>query len=506
MKKRSSGILLHITSLPSEFGIGDFGPEAYCFVEFLNQAGQRLWQILPLNPTSAGSGNSPYNSYSAFAINPLFLSPELLVKEGVLEGTDIEEHPVFPERYIDYPAVYRFKEKMLTTVFQRCESWIEGDHEFQRFQADNSYWLEDYALFMALKEHFRGKTWNRWPEDIRYREPDSMERWKERLRERVLKEKVSQFLTFRQWTKLKEYCNERGVKVFGDMPVYVSYDSADVWAHHEIFKLNEEREMTHVAGVPPDYFSANGQLWGNPLYNWEVLMESDYHWWIKRLEHNLKLFDMIRIDHFRGFVAYWEVEASEESALSGRWVEAPARDFFSKILQIFGELPIIAEDLGFITPDVREVMDYFGFPGMKVLLFAFNKDNPQHPYLPHNYRENFVVYTGTHDTNTVVGWFRREATRDVKRRLSEYVGRRVSERNVHWEMIRLAMSSVARIAIIPMQDLLGLPEEARMNLPSTKEGNWRWRLLKRELTSALAKRLRKMTVIYGRLSGDHERT
>ncbi len=496
---RSSGILLHITSLPSRFGIGDFGPEAYRFVDFLTQAGQRLWQILPLNPTTADSGNSPYNSYSAFAMNPLFLSPELLVKEGFLKDVDIEKQAFSSKRYIDYPEVYKFKERLLTIVFQRCRSWIEKDDEFRRFQADNSYWLEDYALFKALKERFKGEVWSRWPEDIRYRESESINRWKERLREKVLKEKVSQFLTFRQWTLLKKYCNERGVEVFGDMPVYVSYDSADVWAHHEIFKLNEKREMTHVAGVPPDYFSANGQLWGSPLYKWEVLKERDYDWWVKRLEHNLRLFDVIRIDHFRGFVAYWEVEATADSALSGRWVEAPAKDFFSRLLQIFGRLPIIAEDLGFITPDVREIMDYFGFPGMKVLLFAFNEENPQHPYLPHNYKENFVVYTGTHDTNTVVGWFRREATRDMKRRLSEYVGRRVSERNVHWEMIRLAMASVARIAVIPMQDLLGLPEEARMNLPSSRDGNWRWRVLKKELTSVLAKRLRRMTLIYGRL-------
>jgi 4-alpha-glucanotransferase len=496
---RSSGILLHVTSLPSRFGIGDFGPEAYRFVDFLNQAGQRLWQILPLNPATADSGNSPYNSYSAFAMNPLFLSPEFLVKEGFLKDADIEKHVFSPKRYIDYSEVYKFKERLLTIVFQRCGPWIEKDDEFKRFQADNSYWLEDYALFKALKERFMGKVWSRWPEDIRYREPEAINRWKERLREKVLKEKVSQFLTFRQWILLKKFCNERGVKVFGDMPVYVSYDSADVWAHHEIFKLNEKREMTHMAGVPPDYFSANGQLWGNPLYKWEVLKERNYDWWIKRLEHNLRLFDVLRIDHFRGFVAYWEVEATAESALSGRWVEAPAKDFFSRLLQIFGRLPIIAEDLGFITPDVREIMDYFGFPGMKVLLFAFNEDNPQHPYLPHNYKENFVVYTGTHDTNTVVGWFRREATRDMKRRLSEYIGRRVSERNVHWEMIRLAMASVARIAIIPMQDLLGLPEEARMNLPSSRDGNWRWRVLKKELTSVLAKRLRRMTLIYGRL-------
>jgi 4-alpha-glucanotransferase len=311
-------------------------------------------------------------------------------------------------------------------------------------------------------------------------------------------EKFFQYIFFKQWLALKSYCNSKNIQIIGDMPIYMNYDSCDVWANPEIFKLNEEKQPASVSGVPPDYFSATGQLWGNPVYNWEVLKQTQYSWWIKRVEHNLKFFDILRLDHFRGFVGYWEIPSGEETAINGKWVAAPAEEFFGTLLKHFPGLPIIAEDLGEITPDVREVMSRFGFPGMKILIFAFGDDLPVHPYAPHNYTENCLVYTGTHDNNTVKGWFRKEASLQLRNRLSAYLGHEASEDRIHWELIRLAMMSIARIAIIPMQDLLGLGEEARMNQPATIEGNWSWRLLPEQLTPTVTNKLTEMTEIYGR--------
>lgn len=497
MKRRGSGILLHITSLPSPYGIGDLGSWAYKFVDFLSETKQNFWQILPLNPTSGAFGDSPYSSPSAFAGDPLLISPDLLVEDDFLSKSDIEGDSSFPDERVDYTAVTEYKYKLLTMAY---ENYRKGrkDYEFKRFSDENSYWLDDYALFISLKEHFNGMVWSDWPEEIRNRNEGAIKECKEKLKDEILIRKFFQYMFFKQWSSLKAYCKGKNIRVIGDVPIYVSYDSSDVWTNPQIFKLDDNKRPRSVAGVPPDYFSKTGQRWGNPIYRWDVLRESRYSWWIKRVEHNLKLFDIIRLDHFRGFVAYWEVPAGEETALNGRWIEVPVEDFFRTLFKRFSFLPIIAEDLGLITPDVREIMNRFEFPGMKILIFAFGDDFPNGAYLPHNYTKNCVVYTGTHDNNTVKGWFAGEARPEDRKRLFKYIGREVGEKDVHREFIRLAMMSVSNMAIIPMQDILGLGEEARMNLPATSHGNWRWRLLPDQITPSLVKELREMTETYGR--------
>ncbi len=498
MERRGSGILLHISSLPSPYGIGDMGPTAYRFVDFLAKAKQNFWQILPLNPTCTVYGSSPYSSFSAFAGNPYLISPELMVEEGILDRADTEVLPAFPGEKVDYGSVTEYKDMILSAAFRKMRRQMNFDSEFERFCSENSYWLDDYSLFISIKQHHNGDEWSRWPEELRDRVQSSLDEWAVKLREQVLKEKFLQYIFFRQWHALKLYCESRNIQIIGDIPIYVNYDSSDVWANPRIFRLDNDKRPLAVAGVPPDYFSATGQLWGHPVYNWDVLKDTGYSWWIKRIEHNLNLFHMFRLDHFRGFVAYWQVSAGEKTATKGRWVEAPAMDFFNTLFRHFTHLPLIAEDLGVITPDVKEVTNLFGFPGMRVLLFAFGEDLPDHPYAPHNYIKNCVVYTGTHDNNTIRGWFKRETTPEVRKRLFTYIGREVSERDIHWEMIRLAMGSVADMVIIPMQDILGLGENKRMNLPSTKSGNWQWRLMPEQVTPLLTTRLSEMTSIYGR--------
>lgn len=495
---RRSGILLPIASLPSPYGIGDLGPWAYRFTDFLAETGQGLWQILPLNPTCTAFGNSPYSSYSAFAGNPLLISPDLLVRDGLLAQDDLDGLSPFPQERVDYKAVTEYKARLLQRAHQRYQNQLSTDSGFERFCRENSEWLEDYALFLAFKDHFNGAIWSNWPREVRDRREGAIRAWKVKLREPMVREQFIQYLFFKQWTELERYCHRKNILIIGDIPFYVSYESVDVWTNPEIFKLDPEKRPTVVAGVPPDYFSATGQLWGNPVYRWDVLKATQYAWWVRRIKHNLKRFDWVRLDHFRGFVSYWEVPAGEATAMRGRWVKAPAEDFFRTLLEQFPDLPILAEDLGMITPDVREVMDRFGFPGMKLLLFAFGTDLATHPYAPHNYTRNCVVYTGTHDNNTVVGWFRGEASPEDKQRLFANMGREVTEEQIHWELIRLALMSVADTVIIPLQDILGLGEEARINRPATGEGNWQWRLLPEQITSSLIARLEEMTEIYGR--------
>ena len=494
--KRGSGILLHITSLPSAHGIGDLGPWSYEFADFLSEAKQSFWQILPLNPTVAACGSSPYHSSSAFAGNTLLISPDSMVEEGLLTEGDIKPAPYFEKKEVDYPKVISYKEKIFNKAHERFKRSRED--EFEKFCSENSSWLEDFALFAALRVHF-GRVWNEWPSKIRDRQLKALQKLKNQLHDRIEREKFLQYVFFKQWFSLKSYCNDKGIQIIGDIPIYVDFDSADVWVNSGIFKLNGEKRPSFVAGVPPDYFSSTGQLWGHPVYRWDVLKELGYAWWIRRIEHNLKFFDLVRIDHFRGFVAYWEVQAGEKTAVKGRWVEAPAEDFFAALRERFSSPPIIAEDLGIITPDVREMINRLGFPSMRVLLFAFGEDLPTNPYAPHNHVKNSVVYTGTHDNNTVRGWFEREATPEDKKRLFRYLGREVSAQDVHWEFIRLAMMSVANMVIFPIQDILGLDEKARMNQPAIVEGNWRWRLLPEQLTPALARKLSEMTEIYGRV-------
>lgn len=489
---------MHISSLPSPYGIGDLGPGAYRFADFLLETRQSLWQILPLNPTSTAHGNSPYSSFSAFAGNPLFISPDLLLADGFITSSEIEEFPLLPDNNVNYEAVTEHKGRLLHKAFERYRANIGMDYEFESFCADNKDWLDDYALFMTLKDQFNGAVWCDWPWEIRDRHENVLRDWNERLKARVLYEMFLQYLFFKEWNALKSYCNDRNIKIIGDLPIYVCYDSCDVWTNPGVFKLNNEKRPEGVSGVPPDYFSATGQLWGTPVFAWEALKQNGYRWWIRRIGHNIKQFDTMRLDHFRGFVAYWEVPAYEKTAINGRWVEAPVYDFFNTLLRHFPSLPFIAEDLGIITPDVSKVMSFYEFPGMKLLIFAFGEDMPTNPYIPHNISKNSVVYTGTHDNNTIRGWFNREAGQEDKQRLFKYLGRETTETAVHWEFIRSAMMSVADTSILPMQDVLGLGEEGRMNTPSTCSGNWGWRLIPDQITPSTKELLKEMTEIYGR--------
>jgi len=499
MKNRGSGLLLHITSLPSAYGIGDLGPAAYQFADFLTAAQQCFWQILPLNPTYAAMGHSPYSSHSAFAGNPLLISPDLLRREGYLKSADLSQPSTLPADDVDFDAVLPYKKKLLQTAYQRSKKRLPQDPEFAHFCHENASWLDDFALFMAVKENFSEIAWGNWPRDLRDRRPPALAAAQKKFHDKILQEKFIQYLFYQQWFSLKQYCKSRHLQFIGDVPIYVSYDSADVWANPALFKLDAEKKPLGVAGVPPDYFSATGQLWGNPVYRWEALRETRYAWWAQRLEHNLKLFDAIRLDHFRGFVAFWEVPAGETTAVNGQWMQAPVEDFFKTMFRHFPSLNIIAEDLGEITPDVRETIHRFGLPGMRIAMFAFGEELATSIHAPHNYLEHCVVYTGTHDNNTTRGWFKTEAGAEGRRKLSAYLGREVTEKTVHLDMIRLAISSVAKMVIIPMQDILGLGEKARMNFPGTLGGNWGWRFRAEQVTPALTKKLAAMTQIYGRV-------
>ncbi len=497
MKRRVSGILLPITSLPSRYGIGDFGAEAYRWADFVAATKQSIWQILPLNPTDTAFGNSPYQSMSAFAGNPLLISPDLLVKDGWLKKADLETVPPFSDERVDYGAVAAFKNGLFELAFSRFQQ-RGPDGNYEKFCSENSNWLDDYALFRTLHGYFRGKVWTDWPGDFRDRNPRTLGAWKDEFADRIQFEKFLQYLFFKQWTSLKCYCNELGIQIFGDVPIYVIHNSADVWGNPDLFKLDEQKRPYAVAGVPPDYFSETGQLWGNPLYRWEILEKNRYDWWIRRMKHNSRLFDILRIDHFRGLIAYWEVPAAERNAVHGHWVKAPAEDFFHELSRRLPSLLLVAEDLGLITPDVREIMRRFDFPGMKILLFAFDGNLAENPYIPYNLARNCIVYTGTHDNNTARGWFENEASQETKEKLRRYLGREVSPDDFSWELIRLALLSVADTAILPLQDILGLGAGGRMNRPSTTEGNWQWRLLPGQLTPAIAEELRDMTELSGR--------
>lgn len=500
MQRRGSGILLHITSLPSPYGIGDLGPEAYRFVDFLVETKQSFWQVLPLNPTGTTYGNSPYSSPSTFAGNTLFISPDLLLKDGFISEDEIRTNYEFSDDVVDYAGATEYKNSLISTAYKKFRKSPENliGYEFNIFCEKNSRWLDDYALFVVLKERFKGRVWSDWPREYRDRNKQVLEKVKSEMNYEVGLVKFSQFLFYRQWYSIKDYCRDNHILVIGDLPIYPNYDSADVWTNPHLFKLGDNKKPLFVAGVPPDYFSSTGQLWGNPVYDWETLMDKGYKWWIDRIEHNLAISDILRIDHFRGLVSYWEVPSGEKTAIGGNWVDVPVDDFFKTLNRHFTNLPVIAEDLGIITPDVREVMERFNFPGMKVLIFAFGDDFPTGDYLPHNYTGNCVVYTGTHDNNTVRGWYRQEADKLQKERLSKYSGIDIHEENVSLELIRLAMRSVSNTAIIPMQDILSLDENAKMNQPSTSKGNWLWRIGVEHIDMDLKEKLREITEIYDR--------
>ena len=493
---RSSGILLHPTSLPGRYGIGDLGLEAYKFVDFLAQSDQQLWQILPLGPT--GFGNSPYMSFSTMAGNPLLISLDLLKENGLLSEEDLGEIPDFPSDQVDYEQVIAWKMPVLRKAsenFQKNASSIQ-QKEFEGFCLGKAAWLDDYVLFMALLDAQSGSTWTTWDEELRQRKPDALEQWRSRSSEEIFFHKFLQFEFFRQWSELKVYANAQKIEIIGDIPIYVAHNSADVWAHPQIFQLDPETgEPIEVAGVPPDYFSETGQLWGNPLYNWEQMESNNFAWWVGRIREMLDYVDLIRIDHFRGFESFWSVPAGEETAINGHWVKAPGYKLFETIRAELGSLPILAEDLGDIDQAVLDLRDHFEFPGMKVLQFAFGGDATNF-HLPFNYNTNCLVYTGTHDNNTSLGWYN-QASEEEGDRLHQYLGC-IGEQGIAWDMIRLALSSVANQAIIPVQDLLSLDADARMNTPSKAEGNWSWRYQTGDLGEEESDRLKEMVHIYGR--------
>ncbi|MFH1144652.1 MAG: 4-alpha-glucanotransferase [Candidatus Eisenbacteria bacterium] len=497
MHRRSSGILMHVSALPSDHGIGDLGPEALRFVDFLAAARQSLWQVLPLYPTEPAHGNSPYSSVSSFAGSPILISPDTLVQQGLLAPEEVSVLPPLPAARVDYPAAEARKRGLLEAAFRRFQT-LPRDPGFDRFCETHAAWLEPFVIFMALKRRFAGRVWSEWPIELRDRHPGALARARAELQEDLSRGRFVQYLFSQQWEALRAHCRRHGIQVIGDLPIYVNYDSAEVWSQPEIFQLGEDRRPRVVSGVPPDYFSATGQRWGNPLYDWQVLQRRGFDWWIQRMQRAFELYDWIRIDHFRGLVAYWEVPAHESTAVNGRWVDVPVEAFFDTLLKHFVTLPIVAEDLGLITPDVREVVQRYDVPGMKVLLFGFNEDQPAHPYLPHMYPRRCVVYTGTHDNNTARGWYEREARPEDRRRLASYLGREVSSESVPWELIRMAMASVADTSIAPLQDVLGLGDEARMNRPAQGEGNWEWRLQPGALAPGVTERLAQMTLTYGR--------
>ncbi len=493
---RSTGILLHPTSFPSRFGIGDLGLEAYRFVDFLAQSAQQLWQVLPVGPT--GYGNSPYMSYSAMAGNPLIISPDKLREQGLLAEEDNAELPTFPVEKVDFEQVVQTKIPLLKKAYEnfKAKAAPVEQKEFAGFCETKAYWLDDYALFMALKDALEGASWHTWEPEIARRQPEALNHWRQRLAAEISYHKYVQFEFFRQWSELKQYANMRGIQIIGDIPIYVAHDSADVWAHREIFCLDENTgEAALMAGVPPDYFSATGQLWGNPVYNWDKLQQVEFKWWVQRFQAMLDYVDIIRIDHFRGFQAYWAVKLGETTAINGQWVEAPGFALFQVLNEKLGKLPVLAEDLGVITPEVEALRDRFEFPGMKILQFAFGSGSGN-PYLPFIYPHNCVVYTGTHDNDTTVGWFNQLSNHE-KEDVLRYLGC-TSPEGIHWDLIRLALSSVANQAIIPLQDVLGLGTEARMNVPSKPVGNWEWRYQADTLTQEVGERLKTLTETYGR--------
>jgi len=498
MKGRSSGILCHITSLPSRYGVGDLGPSAYKFADFLASAGQSYWQVLPLNPPAMESPHSPYSCLSVFAGSGLLISPELLYRQGLLTRSQIRDIPAFNPGKVNYRQVIGHKSKLLRAAYERFKS-KPADERYRCFCQDNSSWLEDFAVYAVLRRHFGSGWWCDWPG--RFRDKDKFEAGflNAQLQDAIEAQKFVQYTFFRQWFALKQYCDDRGIGIIGDIPIYVSFDSADVWANPHFFKLNKNKRPRFVSGCPPDIFNKKGQLWGHPIYDWQALKKAGFSWWLKRMWHNLSLFDVVRIDHFRGFIAYWQIPAGHKTAVRGRWIRVPKEDLFEKILERCPAGSIIVEDLGFITPAVKAFVDRLGLAGMKILLFGFGADADSKVHIPENHVKNCVVYTGNHDTNTIKGWFEQEADRRQKKRLFDYLGGQVSAGQLHWALIELAAGSVAKLAIIPMQDVLGLGAEARMNRPGTfDENNWTWRFVPGQVTPSVTTKLKRLTQTHGR--------
>lgn len=487
--ERGSGIIMHITSLPNKYGIGSFGEEAFKFVDFLKNAGQKHWQVLPLGPT--GYGDSPYQCFSAFAGNPYFIGLDLLVKDGLLKLEDIENIDLGKEKErVDYYKIFKNKMEILKKAYKNNKESLE------EFKLENKKWIEDYGLFMALKTKFNLKAWYTWDKDIRFREKEAMDKYKKELEDEIGYWIFLQYVFHKQWSSLKEYANSNGIKIIGDIPIYVAGDSCDVWSNHKMFLLDEERVPLRVAGCPPDYFSETGQLWGNPLYDWVYLDKNNYIWWIDRIKTSLKLYDLVRIDHFRGFEAFWSIPYGDETAINGEWVKGPGVRLFNKVKEELGEVNIIAEDLGLLTQEVIDFLKETGFPGMKVLQFAFSRDY-ESQYVPHNHIKNCVVYTGTHDNDTFLGWFQDEKNKGDVEYAKEYL-KLSEEEGYNWGFIRGAWSSVASLAIAPLQDFLGLDNNYRMNKPSIAENNWTWRAREEQINEDLEHKIKKLTELYKR--------
>jgi len=494
---RASGILLHVSSLPGRYGIGGCGKEAYAWVDFLVRCGVKYWQILPLNPT--GYGNSPYQGLSAFAGNPLFIDPENLRELGLLNKAALEHAPRFPVRKVDFDKVIRWKSRLFREAFANFKKSQNRAliREYEDFLANNASWIMDFALFMAIRQSFKQASWKEWPTGLKMRNSNALKDFEEKHQDDIQAHALLQFLFHRQWKALRDYTHRKGVFLIGDIPIFMGYDSADVWANPHLFQLDENREPLAVAGVPPDFFSATGQLWGNPLYDWEIHQQDGYGWWIQRIRETLKTVDLIRLDHFRGFAGYYRIPAGEVTAENGRWVPGPDRSLFDAMRREIGDLPFIAEDLGVITPDVVELRERYQFPGMKLLQFAFGGD-ADNEYLPHNYPCNCAAYTGTHDNNTSAGWYR-SASEHERHLCASYLGGHT--RDIAHEMIRAVWQSVAIIAIAPMQDFLRLGGWARMNTPSTTTGNWEWRMTASEIREDLADWVREINSAYSRAKG-----
>jgi len=486
---RSAGILLHITALPSEFGIGDLGSQSYRFIDFLKNAGQKIWQILPLTPPA--SELSPYNCISAFAGNHMLVSPEKLKDMKLINKfSDVK----FSSREVEVRKVYNYKEKMLDEAFENFKDRKDKklNKEFNVFINKNDFWLEDFCLFSVLRKKHKGFSWNSWEKPLRNRDKKYLKKVKTENRSLILKEKFVQWIFFKQYFELKKYANNKGIKIIGDVPIYVSYDSADVWVNKDYFYIDEKGKPIYISGVPPDCFSEKGQLWGNPIYNWNKMKRNGYIWWKKRIAWAFKLYDFVRLDHFIGFVNYWQIKHGRNNAVRGKWVKGPAYSFFEELKKEFKELNFIAEDLGIVTDEVEKLRDYYGFPGMKILqFFELNKD-----YLPHNYKNiNCVVYTGTHDNDTIIGWIK-TASPETRKKVKEYLGSDLKD--INWKFIRLAYSSVADVVIIPLQDILGVGSEARFNNPADHRNSWKWRFKWNDLKIYMVSRLKKFVEIYER--------
>ena len=496
ISERASGILLHPTSLPGPFGIGDLGPEAYRWIDFLVATGTKFWQFLPLGPT--GYGDSPYQCFSAFAGNPYLISPDGLVDLGLVSQEDLLPLADFPEENVDFGPVIEWKTGLLAKV---CRSVLQHGmpeallQDFEKFVDDNFHWLDEYALFMAIKQSLGGVSWAEWPRSLKFREAEALERAKEQLSEQIFRHKFDQFLFFYQWAKLRQYANKHGIQLIGDMPFVIAFDSADAWAHPSLFLLDSKLQPTKVAGVPPDAFGPKGQLWGNPLYNWPEHEAENYAWWLKRMEATLALVDIVRIDHFRGFAAAWHIPYGNTDAVVGEWIPSPGEALFKTFQSSYPKLPIIAEDLGFITPDVIALREDFNLPGMRILQFAFDGD-PENEFLPHHYPVNAVCYTGTHDNETTKGWYQQA---ELKNRLFFHKYLDSKDEDVAWAMMRAGFQSVARLCVVPMQDLLSLDSRARMNNPGIAAGNWGWRMKPGALTDVLVERFKDLNFTYSRL-------